>query len=509
MIAYIVTAAAIFALSLMSNTTSGAISGFFYDTISKIRYGVAENEEREAVKISSLSLTIVSDTYYVGTKTKCIVDKITPENFSETYSIFTSDSEIAKHENDALVFRKAGKVSVWAESASGVRSNVVELSVILKPDDDFIPDGDKMTVELPDSLPLNDACGLSVTYDGAVPKFSLDYSVEGDAAEVLANRYLVTKKTGTVRLNVSYNDNIITYKDITVTEECLSAPTVDAIYIEDRPIGELTTLTYDYIYSTSVKFASQNSCDLYVFRSKNGNVAYVLSPDKRVVRIYAQKIGEDELTVYSPTDISEPLFTFRINVLPPVPSVTRVPIAQKSRTATSYDAAPRLSDPNALTGITLSVETANGDATVDGLKVTFNTEGKYVLVYRSEYFEEFEYRYEVLVEDVSAEAESRKTFGHAGIFVVLGVFALLSLAFFPKNNFFKALFTALGGVVVAIISEILQLPIFSEGRNADVSDVFIDLAGFVIGVAVCAAVLVAVYLIRRRKSRSISSDTVE
>ena len=76
----------------------------------------------------------------------------------------------------------------------------------------------------------------------------------------------------------------------------------------------------------------------------------------------------------------------------------------------------------------------------------------------------------------------RKSMGHFGAFLVLGIFAALSYYIvFPKHIYGKITafeVTIIAGFVVASVTEILQLPIFTYGRHGSFDDVLLDFIGY-------------------------------
>ncbi len=76
----------------------------------------------------------------------------------------------------------------------------------------------------------------------------------------------------------------------------------------------------------------------------------------------------------------------------------------------------------------------------------------------------------------------RKAFGHFGAFLALGIAAALTYhTWFPKSTRGKILAFAVClvmGFCVAGLTEILQLPIFTQGRGASFADVILDFRGY-------------------------------
>lgn len=502
LILYVVNVVVIFVFSLMSSSLSGKLSSLFYDTYEKIRYGDTNNKQIDEVPITSLSLIVTGDTYVVGTKIKLIVDKIEPSNYTESYFIEVSDNEKAEYDGEYLLFKQEGVIDVWAETPGGVRSNVFTMTILQEYDENFEVDRSKFKILLPDELSQNDACGISYTYDGLSPKFKTSFTIEGDCAELVVNRFIVAKKEGEFTFNVIYNEEIVCSKTVTITSNVLPAPVFQSISFDNRPIDGYIELLYKSVYETSVQFKADNCCRLYYMKTEFATLLYNFSADKTQVKALADKLDYDTVSVYSPLDPDTPLYSFRIYVKPPEPVVVGMSIKELSIVGEKYFFLPKFANKLSENGIYVTVEGGKEDdyELFEAEKIKFYKEGLYTLVYHSQYYPDFEYRYDVLIKDNDNANKSRKAVGHAGLFVVLGILATLAFGYFSKKPLFKSIFIASSGIVPAVISEILQLPVFSDGRNATVIDVFIDLGGFAIGVAFIMAVIIIVYYNRKRKS---------
>ncbi|MDE6302774.1 MAG: VanZ family protein [Clostridia bacterium] len=91
----------------------------------------------------------------------------------------------------------------------------------------------------------------------------------------------------------------------------------------------------------------------------------------------------------------------------------------------------------------------------------------------------------------------RKAFGHFLLFAVLGV-GLATCAFLMiKPRAIYPLVSLIIGFLIATLSEIFQLPIFTYGRAASWADVGIDTLGVACGVAFASVVLWLYVLIKR------------
>ena len=95
----------------------------------------------------------------------------------------------------------------------------------------------------------------------------------------------------------------------------------------------------------------------------------------------------------------------------------------------------------------------------------------------------------------------RKAIGHFGLFGLDGVVTFLYFYFLSLNKKFEnrnlyIYFAAVLGIIVAVVTELLQLVI--PGRYGDIIDVLIDIGGYVLGVAITFLI---VYLVNRHKHK--------
>ena len=103
----------------------------------------------------------------------------------------------------------------------------------------------------------------------------------------------------------------------------------------------------------------------------------------------------------------------------------------------------------------------------------------------------------------------RKAFGHFGAFLALGVLAALSYyIIFPKTFKGKLISIAVclaAGFAVAGITEILQLPIFTEGRTCSFDDVLLDFNGYCCSAIPIGIMILFMHLIKRFAGDSLLS----
>lgn len=103
----------------------------------------------------------------------------------------------------------------------------------------------------------------------------------------------------------------------------------------------------------------------------------------------------------------------------------------------------------------------------------------------------------------------RKMVGHFGAFLVLGIFGSLSYYILFKKNLKDKLgafvVSLIAGFAVAGITEILQLPYFTEGRYCSFNDVLLDFEGYCVSTIPIFAIIIILHfiipLIKKKKTR--------
>ncbi len=95
----------------------------------------------------------------------------------------------------------------------------------------------------------------------------------------------------------------------------------------------------------------------------------------------------------------------------------------------------------------------------------------------------------------------RKSIGHLLLFIAIGFLVMLTHYFLMRKKGVSVLVSILAVVVLAFVSEGLQLPIFSEGRGASIADVCLDSLGGFLGIAIAVSLLGIVNLVKKRKNK--------
>ncbi len=84
----------------------------------------------------------------------------------------------------------------------------------------------------------------------------------------------------------------------------------------------------------------------------------------------------------------------------------------------------------------------------------------------------------------------RKVIGHFGLFLLCGIFGLLTFYSFTSRNLKALYWTMIIGIGVAICSEMLQL--FADGRSCEFKDMLIDSLGYLSGTIICLSFLIII-----------------
>ncbi|MBR2340965.1 MAG: VanZ family protein [Clostridia bacterium] len=99
----------------------------------------------------------------------------------------------------------------------------------------------------------------------------------------------------------------------------------------------------------------------------------------------------------------------------------------------------------------------------------------------------------------------RKGLGHFGAFLVLGIFASFSYFMLfsksTKGKVWSLVVCLIAGFAVAGLTEILQLPIFTQGRYCSFDDVLLDFGGYCSSTAVIYLIIFAVHFIKIFKAK--------
>lgn len=96
----------------------------------------------------------------------------------------------------------------------------------------------------------------------------------------------------------------------------------------------------------------------------------------------------------------------------------------------------------------------------------------------------------------------RKLVGHYLLFAVLGVGLGVSFYLISKHRYLFGVYALAVGVVIAVISEVLQLPVFTTGRVFTLEDIGIDILGVLSGLIFAGACILLVTAIFKHSKKN-------
>lgn len=95
----------------------------------------------------------------------------------------------------------------------------------------------------------------------------------------------------------------------------------------------------------------------------------------------------------------------------------------------------------------------------------------------------------------------RKLCGHFGAFMIIAFLCFWMVALFTTNNYLRLIFTFVNGLLIAIITEVIQS--FISGRYGSVKDVLIDMSGCLLAMLIS---FILVKLINLRKGKTTKNE---
>ncbi len=101
----------------------------------------------------------------------------------------------------------------------------------------------------------------------------------------------------------------------------------------------------------------------------------------------------------------------------------------------------------------------------------------------------------------------RKSLGHYGAFLVMGIFALLTFVLFIKNHYLAAALTFVSGFSIAGLTELLQM--ITPNRGPSISDVLLDFQGFCTSVVPILVCFFAYWLFFEKEKKDKSDASVK
>ncbi len=508
LILFIILTVVIWLFALQPGDNSGKTSSKLYAFLFGLDYDDQQTKtDIEEQDITSLSLSTPSDVLLVG-QTISLNVKATPANYTESIEFSSSDEKIAKVNNKGVVTSYSkGTVIITAKGKNGKVTSQVTITVYEESSALDNLDKNKFTItDLPETLAQNDCIKPIILYDNEA--IALNYTLLSSNKLVFDTNgaYILTHSQGTATLTVKVGGETLFEKQLTIIDEVKEEPKINSVYVgetlvvENQPITVFLGKNYDL----NINIDNENTAvQSYIINRNNNITTAIYSNASKFIQIYARQCGTTIVELYSRTNQHTPLKRFTLNIIPPKLVSLGLPEVKEYHINVEYSFSLLASDKNSLEGYYYKV-LKNGETVAPGTngKYKFTEIGTYDIVFSSTYYPEDTYTFSIVLEDPSTKAILRKEFGHFGLFALLGFFAMIAFGRLIQKYLPKALVCGISGLIVAIISEILQLPIFTQSRGASVNDVLIDYSGFIFGLAFAFCVIHFIHYIRSKRRAS-------
>ncbi len=513
LILFIILSVIIWFFALQSGDKSGKTSSKLYAFLFGLDYDDQQTKtDTEEQDITSLSISTPSDVLLVGQSVSLNIAAL-PTNYTESIEFSSSNEKIAKVNSKGVVTSYSkGTVAITAKGKNGNVSSQVTITVYEESSALDNLDKNKFTIEdLPETLAQNDCIKPIILYDNEA--IALNYTLLSSNKLIFDTNgaYILTHSQGTATLTVKVGGELLFEKPITltVTEEVKEEPKINSVYVgetlvESQPITVFLGKNYDLNINIDNE---QTAVQSYIINRNNNITTAIYSNASKNIQIYARQCGTTIVELYSRTDLETPLKRFTLTIIPPKLVSLGLPEVKEYHVGVEYNFTLLASDKNSLEGYSYKV-LKNGQiiAPQANGKYKFTEIGTYDIVFTSIYYPEDIYTFSIVLEDASTKVILRKEFGHFGLFALLGFLAMIAFGRLIQKYLPKALVCGISGLIVAAISEILQLPIFTQRRGASINDVLIDYAGFIFGLAFAFCVIHSIHYIRSKRRASKDTD---
>lgn len=445
------------------------------------------------VLVTGISMKNKTEIGYVKS-THTLSATISPSNATNKGVIWsTSDSSVATVSQKGVVtFLKAGQVTITVKSAAAEYSDSVTITVkeVLSTTITLTNEGLTFEGENTYSITRFDSASLFATLDANATILKVDFTSSDPSIATIGQDGVIEalqRGSTTITVSTSYEGQTTSVSFILLVRGLL--PDVERIELlhahEFGYVGSSCTLTAVFYPITSTDGLAWSSSDTSIATiSQSGKVTYHKAGTVTITAKCNSFEVEQSLIITIKEVLSESI-SLRINGLSKNEDGTYgLKEGKSAKIGAMLDANATIlhvefisSNPaiakigqdgsiEALEAgtVTITVSTSyDGETTSESFVLTINP-----LTFKDT-IENFYYTI-------------RKGIGHFGAFFVLGIFAVLSYyRLFPKSTKGKLLgfvICLVAGFAVAGITEILQLPIFTEGRYCSFDDVLLDFNGY-------------------------------
>lgn len=484
--------------ALTPGKESSDISGSVGNVIDDIMSGVTQPEVEfvavngltvDSMLISGQAYSFDDLTMLAGNKGK-IQCTVSPENATNKALLYSSsDNSIAEVYADGTVLaKKNGQTSITVTSKESEQfTQTVTVSVKEIAVEGIHISAKKSSIYKGDSLGLDIAYTPANATERAVTWTSSDTSI----ITVNASGQIkgVAVGTATITATSKIHENLTSSVTITVEEKPVIPPVpVTSITLDHDGVGYIgesgrvnATVSPANATNKSLVWSSSNPDVATVDQS--GNVTYLSAGTTTITARSSAYAIEDSVEITVKEVLSKTI-TLKMEDLTETKNGYSIVIKHSATLTATLDENATVLEVT-FTSSNPDVASISSDGTIEGVSI-----GKTTITVSTSYdgetvSEEFELT--VTYPPFNEQFDNfalwvRKTFGHFGAFIVLGIFAALTYhTLFPKSTkgkFVAFLVCIAAGFAVAGLTEILQLPIFTEGRYCSFDDVMLDFRGY-------------------------------
>ncbi len=476
-----------------SSDLSDSVGDKLDDVITDIQKPEAERVEVDGLTIDSILIggkPLSFDTLQMlANSTGKLQCTVTPENATnKALNYASSDTAVASVNADGtVVAKKSGQTTITVTSQEKPDIfKTVSISVIEVAITGFEIATTKTTIYKGDTLGIDIAYTPSNTTERGMIWRSSDTSV----LTVSGGRVKgVGIGTATITATSAVNNTLTDTITLTVEEKPPVIPVpVTGVTLTHGGVGYINgsdkiTCTVSPSNATNKSVVWSSSDPEIATVTQSGNVSYLKAGTVTITAKSSSYEFEDSVTIVVKEVLSKTI-TLETKGLTQTETGYEIKIATSGKliatleeTATVLEIVFSSSDPEiAKIGQDGTIEAVNAGT------VTITATTSYDGEVTSESFELTVLGYTFSDKFENFSLWVRKSFGHFGAFLVLGIAAMLTYhTWFPKSSKGKALafiICIIAGFAVAGITEILQLPIFTQGRYCSFADVLLDFKGY-------------------------------
>ena len=497
----------ILATSFLDGPTSAKISDFIKGIFQKINPDADINYGN----CSGLTISTEKSTYFVGQTTKFFVEPVPAQSTLLPYKVTATDPSVVQIQGDEIVFLQKGasyiNVSLVDHPEISSRVRVWCVGYDAKEYVDITCDklfGDDNTIEARSTVTPT----IYATLDGQT-YHSVDWSYEvkatitdlqGNPTDIakLYEKQLVAYKPGQILITFNYGAELAMQKQVQVnivdtgvhpmpTTVVLSSQTL-SVY-KDEHVG--ANYFIEQVLDENGNDVTSIYASSFNIKSDNQSIVWVNENNSALAAV---KVGQTMLTFTC-------MFNDQLTLTVPIQVVLYEPqsvhivgdeflyIYDENYYKLKNENGQTIPNKDILWSVDGDAKVDNGVVTVSGLKTvtltatiqTSNGPMTTTRVLKVRFYQNF-------------QQFVRKIAGHFTAFFVLGACTMITSILCSKNKKFALLNALAYCLLMASISEVFQLPIFTPGRTFSPMDILLNFLGTLFGCSVVTLIFAMVIL---------------